>query len=71
MSRFYGIGDAAKKLHAKLADSLAGPLQAFLPGSWIDQTLQEIGYQFRRTAFSPLGDVVGIHRAGPRSGSLL
>jgi hypothetical protein len=60
MSRYYGIGDAAKKLHAKLTDSLAGPLQQYLPSEWIDQTLREIGYRFRQTAFSPCGDVVGV-----------
>ena len=62
MSRYYGIGDAAKKLHAKLADGLAGPLQAFLPRQWVDQVLRDIGYQFRRTAFSPLGHAVGLRR---------
>jgi len=31
MSQVYGIGDTAKKLYAKLADRLAGPLQEFLP----------------------------------------
>ena len=62
MSRVYGIGDAAKKLHAKLADSLAGPLQEFLPTTWIDQTLREIGHRFRQTAFSPSRDAVGLHR---------
>ena len=63
MSRFYGIGDAAKKLHAKLADNLAGPLERFLPQQRIARSLQEIGYDFRRTAFSPLGDGVGLHRS--------
>lgn len=62
MSRYYRIGDMAKKLHAELADSLAGPLQAFLPRQWLDQILRQIRYQFRQRAFSPLGDAVGFHR---------
>jgi hypothetical protein len=64
MSPMYGIGDAVRKLYAKLADSLAGPLQQLLPTAWIDQTLREIGHRFRQTAFSPSGDAVGLHRAG-------
>ena len=44
MSHYYGIGDAAKKLHAKLADSLAGPFRAVLGRRWIEQVLDEIGY---------------------------
>ena len=64
MSRYYRIGDTAKKLHTKLADSLAGPLQAFLPRQWLDQILQQIGYQFRQRVFSPLGDAVGLCRPG-------
>jgi len=71
MSHYYGIGDAARKLHAKLTNSLAGPLRGFLPDGWIDQTLREIGARFRRTAFSPLGNAVGVCRTGTRSRSLL
>jgi hypothetical protein len=48
-----GIGDVAKKLHAKLAHQLAGPLLEFLPDSWIQQALEKIGHRFRETAFSP------------------
>jgi len=39
MSQVYGIGDTAKKLYVELADRLAGPLQAFLPATWIGQAL--------------------------------
>ena len=62
MSHIYGIGDTVKKLYAKLTDSLAGPLQEFLPATWIGQTLREIGHRFRQTAFSPSRDAVGLHR---------
>ena len=65
MSRYHGIGDTAKKLHAKLADSLAGPLQEFLPRQWLDRILQQIGYRFRQRAFSPLGDAGGSHFVPP------
>jgi len=67
MSHYYGIGDAAKKLHAKLVDSLAGPLRGLLPRESIQHVLDEIGYRFRRTAFSPLGDALGLPRSGPGS----
>jgi hypothetical protein len=66
MSHYYGIGDAAKKLHQKLANSLAGPLQEYLPRHWIAETLASIGYKFRRTAFSPSGHPLGVHRPNPR-----
>jgi len=64
MSQVYGIGDTAKKLYAKLAGSLAGPLQEFLPATWIGQALGEMGHRFRQTAFSPSRDAVGLHRPG-------
>ena len=66
MSHYYGIGDAAKKLHQKLANSLAGPLQTYLPQQWIAEILNNIGYKFRSTAFSPSGYSLGVHRPGPR-----
>lgn len=66
MSHYYGIGDAAKKLHQKLADSLAGPFQAYLPREWIAETLTSIGYKFRCTAFSPSDHSLGIHRPSTR-----
>jgi hypothetical protein len=71
MSLRPGIGDAAKTLHTKLTHQLAGPLLEFLPDSWIQQALEKIGHRFRRTAFSPLGHLVGVRRPGARSGSFL
>jgi hypothetical protein len=65
MTRYYGIGDAGRKLHAKLAEGLAGPLGSLLPQQWIRQALAEVGYHFRESVFSPLGDAVGLPRAGP------
>ena len=64
MSGYYGIGNAARKLHAKLADQLAGPLQPFLPSAWIAEALNSIGRRLYESAFSPSGDCVGVHRAG-------
>lgn len=66
MSHYYGIGDAAKMLHQKLTNSLAGPLQAYLPQQWIAEILDNIGYKFRRTTFSPSGHSLGIHRPSAR-----
>lgn len=60
-----GIGNTARRIYAKLGENLAGPFQVFLPISWIEQTLASIDYRFRHTAFSPLGDDLGIHRPGP------
>ena len=71
MSHYYGIGDAAKKLHQKLTNSLAGPLQAHLPQQWIAEILNSIGYKFRRTTFSPSGHPLGVHRPGARSRPLV
>jgi len=65
MSDYYGIGDAARKLHAKLADQLAGPLQTFLPSAWIVAALDSLGRRFYDSAFSPSGDAVGLHRSSP------
>lgn len=62
MSRKNSIGKTVKMLHAKLANHLAGPFLEFLPRQWIDETLAEMGYRFRESAFSPLGYVVGVHR---------
>ena len=65
MSNYHGIGDAARKLHAKLADQLAGPLQAFLPSAWVVAALNSLGRRFYDSAFSPCGDAVGLHRPSP------
>ena len=65
MSDYYSIGDAARKLHAKLDDQLAGPLQAFLPSAWIDAAFDCLGRRFYESAFSPSGDAVGLHRPSP------
>jgi len=71
MSHYYGIGDAGKKLHQNLIDSLAGPLQAYLPQEWITEILNNIGYKFRRTTFSPSGHSLGLHRPSARPRPLL
>ncbi len=65
MSNYYSIGDAVRKLHTKLADQLAGPLQAFLPSAWIAAAMESFGRRFYDSAFSPSGDAVGLHRPGP------
>lgn len=64
MSRHYGIGDAARKLHAKMANELAGPLGSFLPSSWIAEALASLERRFYESAFSPSGDALGLHRSG-------
>lgn len=67
----YGIGKTAKMLHEKLADHLAGPFQSFLPQPWVTETLEQLGHQFRLTAFSPLGDGMGFHWPGLGPGSVV
>jgi hypothetical protein len=67
MSHYYGIGDAAKMLHQNLTNSLAGRLQTYLPQQWITEALDNIGYKFRRTTFSPSGHSLGVHRPSARS----
>lgn len=71
MSLRHGIGDAAKKLHAKLSHRLARPLLEFLPDYWIQQALEKIGHRFRRTAFSRLGHLGGLRWPGVRPGSFV
>jgi hypothetical protein len=71
MSHYYGIGDAAKKLHQNLTESLAGPLQAYLPQQWITEILDNIGYKFRSTTFSPSDHSLGVHRPIARSRLLM
>ena len=60
------IGNVARKLYEKLANSLAGPLEKFLPAAWVQEALAGVGHKFRNTAFSPSGHFVGLDRADPR-----
>jgi len=64
----YHIGNVARNLYAKLSSNLAGPLEKFLPDSWIMEALKAENHPFRNRVFSPLGPDMGLDRAGPRSG---
>lgn len=47
------IGVTARQLYAKLASSLAGPFERFLPKAWVDEALEGEKHVFRRSAFPP------------------
>lgn len=58
------IGNVARKLYENLANSLAGPLEKFLPTGFVYDALAEAGHKFHNTAFSPSGQFVGVDRPG-------
>ncbi len=67
MYRHY-IGHVSRNLYSKLSSNLAGPLEKFLPDSWIMEALKAENHLFRNRVFSPLGPDMGLDRTGPRSG---
>lgn len=54
-----------RKVQEKLGTNLAGPLEKYIPQSWIYDILKELGVQFREAVFSPLGHVMGIYWSSP------
>jgi len=40
-----------RKVQEKLGTNLAGPFEKYLPRSWVQNILKEIGVQFRQTVF--------------------
>lgn len=65
------IGESRQKVQEKLGTNLAGPFEKYIPQSWVQDILKEIGVRFRQAVFSPLGDDMGVHRAGPGPRSIL
>ena len=63
------IGKSRQKVQEKLAASLAGPFEKYIPQFWVQDILNEIGVRFREAVFSPLDNGMGICWAssGPRS----
>ncbi len=59
----YHIGNVARNLYSKLSSQLAGPLEKFLPDSWIMEALAAECHRFRNRVFSPLGRALGLDRA--------
>ena len=57
------IGKSRQKVQEKLAASLAGPFEKYIPQFLVQDILNEIGVRFREAVFSPLGGDMGVHRA--------
>ena len=60
-----------QKVQQKLGTNLAGPFEKYIPRSWVQDILKEIGVQFRQAVFSPLGDAMGFHRTSSGPGSIV
>lgn len=65
------IDRSRRKVQEKLGTNLAGPFEKYIPRSWVQDILKEIGVQFREAVFSPLGDDMGVHRASSGPGSIV
>jgi len=65
------IDQSRRKVQEKLGTNLAGPFEKYIPRSWVQDILTELGVQFREAVFSPLGDDLGVHRASSGPGSIV
>ncbi len=69
--RTNNIDRSRRKVQEKLGVSLAGPFEKYIPRSWVQEILRELGVQFREAVFSPLGGDLGVHRASAGPGSIM
>lgn len=60
-----------QKVQEKLGTNLAGPFEKYIPQSWVQEILTDIGVHFRQAVFSPLGDALGLHRTSAGPGSIV
>jgi hypothetical protein len=65
------IDKSRRKVQEKLGVNLAGPFEKYIPRSWVQDILKEIGVQFREAVFSPLGNDMGVHRPSSGPGSIV
>ena len=65
------IDNSRRKVQEKLGNDLAGPFEKYIPQSWVQDILQDIGFRFRQAVFSPLGDDMGVHRPSSGGGSIV
>jgi hypothetical protein len=65
------IDKSRRKVQEKLGTNLAGPFEKYIPRSWLQDILKEIGVQFREAVFSPLGNDMGVHRPSSGPGSIV
>ncbi|MHC4676735.1 MAG: hypothetical protein ACYTBZ_29980 [Planctomycetota bacterium] len=65
------IDKSWRKVQEKLGANLAGPFEKYIPPSWVQDILKELGVQFREAVFSPLGSDMGIHRSSAGPGSIV
>jgi hypothetical protein len=59
------IDNTRRKVQEKLAQYLAGPFATYLPKSWFQEIIKELGYTFREVAFSPLDYDLGLYWTSP------
>lgn len=64
------IDKCRQKVQEKLGTNLAGPFEKYIPQSWVQDILKDIGVHFRHAVFSPL-DAMGLHRTSSRPGSVV
>lgn len=65
------IDKSRRKAQEKLGTNLAGPLEKYIPRTWIQEILKDLGVYFRQAVFSPLGDDLGIHWTSSGPGSIM
>ncbi len=65
------IDKSRRKVQEKLGANLAGPFEKYIPQSWIQDILKELGVQFREAVFSPLGNAMGIYWSSAGPGSIV
>jgi hypothetical protein len=65
------IDKSRRKVQEKLGSNLAGPFEKYIPRSWVQDILKEIGVQFREAVFSPLGNDMGVYRPSSGPGSIV
>jgi len=60
-----------RKVQEKLGADLAGTLDKYIPQFWIQDILEELGFQFREAVFSPLDNAMGIYWSSAGPGSIV
>ena len=54
------IDKSRRKVQEKLGANLSGPFEKYIPQSWVQDILKEIGVRFREAVLSPLDDDMGV-----------
>ena len=65
------IDKSRRKAQEKLGTNLAGPFETYLPQTWVQEILTDLGVHVRQAVFSPLGNDLGLHRASAGPGPIV